>query len=57
MEPRPQKPFSYSEQLVNINGLRDSEAKMSILDPAAVLALAALITALSALIWSVRRKP
>ena len=30
---------------------------MFILDPAAVLALAALITALSALVWSVRRKP
>ena len=30
---------------------------MFILDPAAVMALAALVTALSALVWSVRRKP
>lgn len=30
---------------------------MLILDPAAVLALAALITAVSALVWSVRRNP
>ncbi len=30
---------------------------MFILDPAAVLAIAALITALSSLVWSVRRKP
>ena len=30
---------------------------MFILDPAAVVALAALVTALSALVWSVRRKP
>ncbi len=30
---------------------------MFILDPAAVLAIAALITALSSLVWSVRRRP
>ncbi len=30
---------------------------MFILDPAAVLAIAALTTALSSLVWSVRRKP
>ena len=30
---------------------------MFILDPAAVLAIAALVTALSSLVWSVRRKP
>lgn len=30
---------------------------MLILDPAALAALAVLITAISALIWSVRRKP
>ena len=57
MQPPPQKPFSYLEQLVNMGNLRDSEATMLILDPAAVLALAALITALSTLVWSVRRKP
>jgi len=30
---------------------------MLVLDPPAVLALSALLTSLSALIWSVRRKP
>jgi hypothetical protein len=30
---------------------------MIVLDPPALLALAALITSLSALVWSVRRKP
>ena len=30
---------------------------MFVLDPAAVAALAALVTAFSALVWSVRRKP
>lgn len=30
---------------------------MLILDPAAIAALAVLVTAISALIWSVRRKP
>lgn len=30
---------------------------MLVLDPPAVLSLAALLTSLSALIWSVRRKP
>lgn len=30
---------------------------MFILDPAAVLAIAALVTAFSALVWSVRRRP
>jgi hypothetical protein len=30
---------------------------MFILDPPAVLALAALITAIATLVWSVRRKP
>ena len=30
---------------------------MFILDPAAVLAIAALITAASTLVWAVRRKP
>lgn len=30
---------------------------MLVLDPPAVLALAALITSLSAFVWSVRRKP
>lgn len=30
---------------------------MFILDPAAVVAIAALITAFSALVWAIRRKP
>lgn len=30
---------------------------MFIIDPAALLALAAIITAISALVWSIRRKP
>lgn len=30
---------------------------MLVLDPAAVLSLAALVTSISALVWSVRRKP
>jgi hypothetical protein len=30
---------------------------MSILDPTAIMAIAALLTALSSLVWSVRRRP
>jgi hypothetical protein len=37
--------------------LPDSEAAMLTLDAAAILAIAAFITATSTLIWSIRRKP
>lgn len=33
------------------------EAEVLVLDPSALMGLAALITSLSALVWAVRRKP
>jgi hypothetical protein len=43
---------------VNIGLLRfEKEQLMFIIDAATVLAFAGLITAVSALIWSIRRKP
>jgi hypothetical protein len=33
------------------------EAEVLVLDPAALMALAALISSVSALVWAIRRKP
>lgn len=49
--------LSYREQKRNKELPSESEALMLILDPAGVAAIAVLITAISTLIWSLRRKP
>lgn len=50
-------PFSYMEQNVNIYVPDESEADMLVWDTTLLLGLAALISALASLIWSIRRKP
>jgi hypothetical protein len=37
--------------------MRATESPMLLLDPAMLIAVAALISSLSALVWAVRRKP
>jgi hypothetical protein len=44
------------EQYVNICLPQTQEAAMLIIDPSILLAVAAIITASSTLIWSIRRK-
>ena len=48
-------PIDYREQIGNIEG--DGVACMLVLDPSMLLAIAALVSSLSAFVWAVRRKP
>lgn len=52
-----QKSLSYREQYVNICLPRIRRPIMLIIDATILLAVAAIITASSTLIWSIRRKP
>jgi len=47
-------PIDYREQMRN---MRRRSRFMLIIDPAMLIALAAIISSLSALVWAVRRKP
>jgi hypothetical protein len=51
---RRNSPIENREQIVN-KGL--GVANMFVLDPAILIAIAALISSLSAFVWAVRRKP
>ena len=51
-------PIAYREQIGNMDAAFSSELRvMLVLNPAIMIALAALISSVSAFVWAVRRKP